>query len=77
VIDGETSSSYNAGMKMLSVECPDKLAEQLDRMVREGWVADQQQAVIEAIRRFLDSHQPELSQSQILSDVQWGLHGSD
>ena len=35
------------------------------------------QAVIEALRRFLDSHRPELVESQILADVQWGLHGSD
>jgi hypothetical protein len=46
-------------------------------MVREGWVADQQQAMIEALRRFLDSHRPELIESQVLADVEWGLHGKD
>ena len=43
-------------MKTLSVECPDGLADRLEQIVREGWVADQQQAMIEALRRFLDSH---------------------
>ena len=46
-------------------------------MVREGWVADEQQALIEALRRFLDSHRPELIESQVSSDVLWGLHGKD
>jgi hypothetical protein len=64
-------------MKMLSVECPDSLADRLAILVREGWVADEQQAVIEALRRFLDSHRPELIESQVLADAEWGLHGSD
>jgi len=60
-------------MKTLSIECPDGLAERLEQMVREGWVADQQQAMVEALRRFLDSHRPELIESQVLADVEWGL----
>ena len=68
---------YNGGMKTLHVECPDVLADRLTRLVAEGWVADEQQAVIEALRRFLDSHRPELLESQVLADVEWGLHGND
>ena len=64
-------------MKMLNVQCPDAIADRLARLVREGWVADEQQAVIEALRRFLDSHRPELIESQVLADVEWGLHGND
>jgi len=64
-------------MKTLSIECPDWLADRLARLVREGWVVDEQQALLEALRRFLDSHRPELIESQILSDVEWGLHGRD
>ncbi|MEN6451193.1 MAG: hypothetical protein ABFC96_11935 [Thermoguttaceae bacterium] len=64
-------------MKTLTIECPDALADRLESLVNAGWVADQQQAVIEAIRRFLDSHRPELIESQVLADVEWGLHGKD
>jgi hypothetical protein len=63
-------------MKTLSIECPDVLAERLAQLVREGWVADEQQALIEALRRFLDSHRPALIESQVMADVEWGLHGS-
>lgn len=64
-------------MKTLSVDCPDGLAEQLQRLVREGWVADEQQALLEALRRFVDAHRPELIESQVGADVRWGLHGRD
>jgi predicted transcriptional regulator len=64
-------------MKTLTIECPDGLADRLERLVRAGWVADEQQAMIEALRRFLDSHRPEITESQILADVEWGLHGND
>jgi hypothetical protein len=64
-------------MKTFNVDCPDTLAERLAQLVRDGWVADEQQAMIEALRRFLDSHRPELIESQILADVEWGMHGND
>jgi len=64
-------------MKTLSIECPDAIAEALERLVRDGWVADQDQAVVEALRRFIQMRRPELLESQILSDVKWGLHGRD
>ena len=64
-------------MKTLTIECPDSLADRLERLVQAGWVADEQQAMIEALRRFLDSHRPEIIESQVLADVEWGLHGND
>lgn len=64
-------------MKTLSIQCPDELAEQLRRLVQDGWVADEQQAVVEALRRFVDAHRPELIESQVAADVEWGLNGRD
>ena len=61
----------------LHIECPDWLAQRLDDMVREGWVADREQAVLESLRRFVDTHRPELIESQLMADLQWGLHGDD
>ena len=76
-IDKHLTSPYNWGMKTLSIECPDMLADRLTRLVAEGWVVDEQQAMIEALRRYLDSHRPELIESQVLADVEWGLHGNN
>lgn len=64
-------------MKTISIAFPDALVDRLDRLVREGWVSDPEQAVVEALRRFLDSHRPELMETQVLDDVEWGLHGRD
>jgi hypothetical protein len=66
-----------SGVKTLNIQFPEGLAERLSQFVREGWAADEQQALVEALRRFLDSHRPELIESQVLQDVQWGLHGND
>jgi metal-responsive CopG/Arc/MetJ family transcriptional regulator len=64
-------------MKTLTIEFPDSLAEQLDRLVDEGWIASRDQAVVEALRGFLDSRRPELIEKQVMADVEWGLHGDD
>jgi Arc/MetJ-type ribon-helix-helix transcriptional regulator len=64
-------------MKSMTIQCPDALAEQLERLVREGWFADEQQAMVEALRRFLESHRPELTEAQVMADVEWGLRGNE
>jgi len=64
-------------MKTITVECPDHLHQQLHEMVQSGWIKNQQEAMLEALRRFLDSHRPELQEEQILKDVAWGLKGND
>lgn len=69
--------SYDLTMKTLSIQCPDALVERLEELARQGWIGDPQQVVVEALRRFLDSHRPELIASQIKKDVEWGLHGDD
>jgi predicted transcriptional regulator len=64
-------------MKTIAIECPDDLHEQLQALARQGWIQNPEQAALEALRRFLDSHRPDLQRTQILSDVQWGLNGRE
>ena len=64
-------------VKTIAVECPDQLHEQLQTLAREGWIKNPEQAALEALRRFLDSHRPDLQRAQIMSDVEWGLHGRE
>jgi hypothetical protein len=77
VVDRARAPLYTAGMKTLVIECPEQLHEQLQAFVAAGWVKDTNQAAVEALRRFLESHQPGLWETQIHRDVQWGLHGRD
>ena len=62
-------------MKTMTIECPDQLAGQLDEFIREGWAVDARAAIVEALRRFLESHRPEIARSQVRADIEWGLHG--
>ncbi len=64
-------------MTTLTIQCPDQLAEQLDHFVKAGWSGDIGNTVVEALRRFLDSHRPDAVRAQVLDDVKWGLHGTD
>ena len=64
-------------MTTLTLQCPDQLAEQLDDFVKAGWAADSGEALVEALRRFLESHRPDIARAQVLTDVEWGLHGED
>ncbi len=64
-------------MKTLSIQCPDRLADELERLVREGWIVSPAEGALEALRRFLDSHRPDLVCDQVKTDVEWGLHGTE
>ncbi len=44
------------------------------KSLEAGWFRDINDLFLEALRRYLDSHRPELI---IRQDVKWGLHGRD
>lgn len=62
-------------MKKIKMEIPDKLYQQMERLVNEGWFRSHEAILDDALRRFLDSHVPEDMERHILEDVEWGLHG--
>ena len=64
-------------MKTLQAELPDKLYEQIKLLVKAGWFHNEKDVVTEALRRFLETHKPELMENFIKEDVAWGLHGKD
>jgi hypothetical protein len=46
-------------------------------LLAEGGFRDESELVIEVLRRYLESHQPELTERFIREDVEWGLHDRD
>jgi len=64
-------------MKTMTIDCPDRLVDELDAYVKQGWALNTRDAVVEALRRFLESHRPSIAEAQILEDVEWGLNGKD
>jgi Arc/MetJ-type ribon-helix-helix transcriptional regulator len=65
----------NKKMKKLTLRLPDMLARQVELLVERGWFRSPQDVVEEAVRRFLETHQPEVMEQFVLDDVKWGLHG--
>ncbi len=64
-------------MKTVTVDVPEKLYMQAVLLAKEGWFRDEKEIISEAIRRFIDTHKPEIIEKQIMEDVHWGLHGKD
>ena len=64
-------------MKTLQAELPDKLYEQVQFLVKTGWFHNEKEIMTEALRRFLETHKPELMETFIKEDVEWGLRGKD
>ena len=62
-------------MKTIQAEVPEQLYEKASALVKQGWFRDEKDVFSEAIRRFLDAHQPDLMEKFIPEDVNWGLHG--
>lgn len=62
-------------MKTIKAKIPDKLYEQMDQLVKEGWFRSQEDIIDDAIRRFLNSRRPELMEKHIREDVEWALRG--
>jgi Arc/MetJ-type ribon-helix-helix transcriptional regulator len=64
-------------MKTLEPNIPDQLDQAIDALIVGGWFESRDQLVCEAIRRFLDAHQPDLMERFIREDVEWGLRGRE
>jgi Arc/MetJ-type ribon-helix-helix transcriptional regulator len=64
-------------MKTIQTEIPEQLYKKALSLVKEGWFRDEKDIFSEAIRRFLDTHRPELMEKFIRDDLEWGLHGHD
>jgi Arc/MetJ-type ribon-helix-helix transcriptional regulator len=61
----------------MAVELPQRLREQVRALVDQGWFSTEEELVHEAVRRFVESHRPELTTRYVLDDVEWGLSGDD
>jgi Arc/MetJ-type ribon-helix-helix transcriptional regulator len=61
----------------LQTEVPKRLLSELQGLVDTGWSRSLDEIVLEALRRYADSHRQELNEEFIRQDVEWGLRGSD
>jgi Arc/MetJ-type ribon-helix-helix transcriptional regulator len=61
----------------LEAEVPQRLLGEMQALVTAGWFRSLDEIVVDALRRFVESHQGELMDEQIREDVEWGLRGAD
>ena len=61
----------------IQTEVPVSLVNQAQKLVDAGWFRDLDEIVLDALRRFLESHQEELMEDFIRQDVEWGLKGDE
>ena len=64
-------------MTTLQTQIPDQLIQQSQYLVQQGWVANIDDLIAEAMRRYLESHREAMTEQFIREDVDWGLHGQD
>ena len=60
-------------MKTIPTEIPEQLYKQAQVLVNEGWFRDEKDIFSEAIRRFLDTHRPDLMEKFILDRIKSSL----
>lgn len=61
----------------LQTDVPIRLLAEMQSLVDSGWFRSLDEVVLDALRRFLDSHREDLNQALIREDVEWGLRGKE
>ncbi|MCR4315890.1 MAG: CopG family transcriptional regulator [Planctomycetes bacterium] len=61
--------------KQVQADIPDLLFQEAQEYVNQGGASDLSDLIVEALRRFLDTHAPEIEEQFIREDVEWGLNG--
>ena len=61
----------------VQTDVPDRLLAEMEMLVSVGWFRDLDDLMLDALRRFVESHRAELMDRFIREDVEWGLRGDD
>jgi Arc/MetJ-type ribon-helix-helix transcriptional regulator len=61
----------------IQTEVPPGLLTQVQKLVDAGWFRSLDDVMLDALRRFVESHRTELMEEFIREDIEWGLHGDE
>ena len=61
----------------IQTDVPVRLLTEMQTLVEAGWFRDLDDLMLNALRRFVESHRAELIERFIREDVEWGLHGDE
>jgi Arc/MetJ-type ribon-helix-helix transcriptional regulator len=66
-----------AQTEMIQTEIPVALLAQVEDLVNQGWFRSIDDVLLDALRRYLESHRADLMETFIRQDVEWGLTGDE
>jgi Arc/MetJ-type ribon-helix-helix transcriptional regulator len=58
----------------VQTDVPIRLLTEMQTLVEAGWFRDMDELMLNALRRFVESHRAELMERFIREDVEWGLY---
>ena len=61
----------------IQTDVPVRLLTEMQKLVDAGWFRDLDDLMLDALRRFVESHRAELMERFIREDVDWGLYGDE
>ncbi len=61
----------------IQAEVPVRLLTEMQMLVEVGWFRNLDELMLDALRRFVESHRIELMERFIREDVEWGLYGDE
>ena len=61
----------------IQTDVPVGLLAEMQMLVEAGWFRDLDDLMLDALRRFVQSHRAELMERFIRDDLEWGLHGDE
>ena len=67
--------NHKIATKTIRVSLPADLIAELDERISEGWFPSRDLVLEKALKKFLNSHRPEIMERHFLEDVEWGLRG--
>lgn len=60
-------------VKTLALKVPDRLAQEVENLVRAGWFASEEEVVRMALAEFLQRNKFRLQEEHQLDDIRWAL----
>jgi len=61
-------------MKTINIDIPDKLAKEIESYIKGGWFNDESELMREALREFIRSRRPMLTEKFMEEDIEWALN---
>ena len=62
---------------LIKANLPPELTSRAQNYVNEGWAANLDELLANALGSFLETHTAKVTEAFVMEDVEWGLNGKD